>query len=329
MKRKILIELEEKVLAGESLTSEDGMFIHEYPDEMFYDLLSSASRIRKAFKGDTIRFCSIVNARSGACSEDCTFCAQSVKYDTGVDTFPMVSKDTILEAAKGASKNGAGEFSIVSSGKGIRENQELQTVIESVREITNETPLESCASLGLLKEETLLSLKEAGLQSYHHNLETSKSFFPEICTTHAYEDDVSTVRRAKELGLYVCSGGIFGMGESAAQRVELAMTLRELDVDSIPINFLNARPGTPLEKANYLTPIVCLKIIATFRFLLPTKELLVCGGREVNLKDLQPLIFAAGANGTMLGNYLTTKGRAPEEDMQMIKDLGLEIKRTN
>jgi biotin synthase len=137
------------------------------------------------------------------------------------------------------------------------------------------------------------------------------------------------VRRAKELGLYVCSGGIFGMGESAAQRVELVMTLRELDVDSIPINFLNARPGTPLEKANYLTPIVCLKIIATFRFLLPTKELLVCGGREVNLKDLQPLIFAAGANGTMLGNYLTTKGRAPEEDMQMIKDLGLEIKRTN
>ncbi|MEE8423366.1 MAG: biotin synthase BioB, partial [Thermodesulfobacteriota bacterium] len=251
-----------------------------------------------------------------------------VKYETGVDTFPMVSKETILEAAKGALKNGAGEFSIVSSGTGLRKKAELKTIVESVQEIANETSLESCASLGILKEEAFLSLKEAGLQSYHHNLETSRSFFSEICTTHDYEDDLSTVRRAKKHGFYVCSGGIFGMGESRTQRVELAMTLRELNVDSIPINFLNVRPGTPLEKADFLTPIECLKIIATFRFLLPTKEIIVCGGREVNLKDLQPFIFAAGANGMMVGNYLTTSGRAPEEDRQMITGLGLEVKGT-
>jgi biotin synthase len=318
--------MEEKVLAGESLTPEEGVFIHDYPDEDFYDLLASSNRIRNTFKGNSVRRCSIVNAKSGSCSEDCTFCAQSVKYETGVDTFPMVSKETILGAAKDALKNGAGEFSIVSSGTGLRKKAELKTIVESVQEITNETSLESCASLGILKEDTFLSLKEAGLQSYHHNLETSRSFFPEICTTHDYEDDLSTVRRAKKHGFYVCSGGIFGMGESRTQRVELAMTLRELNVDSIPINFLNARPGTPLEKSNFLTPIECLKIIATFRFLLPTKEIIICGGREVNLKDLQPLIFAAGANGMMVGNYLTTSGRAPEEDRQMITDLGLEVK---
>ncbi len=328
MKRELLIKMEEKVLAGKSLTSEEGVFIHDYPDELFYDLLSSSNRIRSTFKGNSIRLCSIVNAKSGSCSEDCTFCAQSVKYETGVDTFPMVSKETILGAAKGALKNGAGEFSIVSSGTGLRKKTELKTIVDSVQEIANETSLESCASLGILKKEAFLALKEAGLQSYHHNLETSRTFFPEICTTHDYEDDLSTVRRAKKLGFYVCSGGIFGMGESRAQRVELAMTLRELNVDSIPINFLNARPGTPLEKANFLTPIECLKIIATFRFLLPTKEIIVCGGREVNLKDLQPLIFSSFANGMMVGNYLTTLGRAPEEDRQMITDLGLEVKGT-
>jgi biotin synthase len=326
MERASLLKLEVKVLNGKNLTAEEGVWIHDFPDDEFYDLIASANRIRKAFKGDSIRLCSIINAKSGLCSEDCTFCAQSVRYETGIDTFPLVSQDAILDVAKGAVENGAGEFSIVTSGRGTKNKKELKTIVDSIQKINHETSLESCASLGILKEETLNSLKDAGLHSYHHNLETARSFFPEICSTHDYEEDVSTVRRAKELGLYVCSGGIFGIGESRAQRVELALTLRELRVDSIPINFLNARPGTPLEKVSYLTPIECLKIIATFRFLLPTREIIICGGREVNVKDLQPLIFAAGANGMMVGNYLTTMGRAPEEDLQMITDLGLKIR---
>ena len=183
--------------------------------------------------------------------------------------------------------------------------------------------MESCASLGILSEETLTSLKSSGLHSFHHNLETSRSFFPNICSTHDYEDDVNAVRRAKKLGFYVCSGGIFGLGESNAHRVELADTLRELDVDSIPINFLNPRPGTPLANQSSLTPVECLKIIALFRFMLPQKDIVICGGREMNLRDLQPLIFAAGANGMMIGNYLTTFGRDHEKDLQMVKDLGL------
>lgn len=329
MKRKTVLELEEKAISGDNLTFEEGVFIHDYPEEVLFDLLSSSNRIRRAFKGDGVRLCSIINAKSGLCPEDCTFCAQSARYEAGVETYPLVSKDNILETAKVALKSGAGEFSIVTSGKSISKKRDLEAIVGSIKSVNSETPLESCASLGIQEEATLIALREAGLHSYHHNLETSRSFFQNICTTHDYEDDVMTVRMAKRLGFHVCSGGIFGMGEKMAHRVELAMTLRELKVDSVPVNFLNPRPGTPLYGANYLTPVECLKIIATYRFLLPDKEIIICGGREVNLRDLQPLIFAAGANGMMVGNYLTTRGRDPDEDLKMIADLGLEVIRSN
>ncbi|MFQ5901181.1 MAG: biotin synthase BioB [Thermodesulfobacteriota bacterium] len=325
MEQKTLLELEDKVLSGEVLTFEEGMFIHDYPDGMVFDLLSSASRIRKRFKGDEIRLCSIINAKSGRCPEDCAFCAQSIRNKTGVKSYPMVEEDTILDAAGDALRNGAGEFSIVTSGKGVCKGNELKTIAGAIKGINRETPLESCASLGILDESALLTLREAGLKSYHHNLETSRSFFPSICTTHDYEEDVKVVGTAKRLGLHVCCGGVFGMGESREDRIELALTLRELKVDSIPINFLNPRPGTVLSDANYLTPMECVKIISTYRFIMPLREIIICGGREVNLRELQPLIFAAGANGMMIGNYLTTQGRDIGKDIQMIKDLGLKI----
>lgn len=323
MIRKTLQRFEEKALKGAGLSYEEGCEFINLPDTHLFDILASSEKIRKFFKGDEVNLCSIINAKSGLCHEDCAFCSQSVRYNTGIEAYPMVEYQKIVETAKTASQNGAREFSIVTSGTSINKDNDVNTLIQALSKMKQETPMERCASLGIMNAETLKKLKDAGLQSYHHNLETARSFFPNICTTHDYEEDVNTIRTAKGLGFYTCCGGVFGLGESKGQRVELATTLRELDMDSIPINFLNPRPGTPLEKANNLTPIECLKIIALYRFMLPAKDIVICGGRQVNLRDMQCLIFAAGANGMMIGNYLTTLGRPPEEDLRMVKDLGL------
>lgn len=322
--REILKKAEAKALKGEGLTYNEGVEFAGIPEREIFDILSVADSVRRHFKDDAINLCSIVNAKSGLCREDCSFCSQSTSHPTAVKTYPMVNSDEIIRSAERAEEAGAGEFSIVTSGTGIDRQRDIEVLTGALKGMAKRTGLERCASLGILTSETLERLKRAGLQSYHHNLETARSFFPNVCTTHNYDEDVETVRAAKALGLYVCSGGIFGLGEGWEHRVELAGTLRELDVDSVPINFLDPRPGTPLEGARNLTPVECLKIIALFRFMLPTKDILVCGGREVNLRDLQPLIFAAGANGTMIGNYLTTKGRGAEEDLRMLKDLGLK-----
>ena len=268
-----------------------------------------------------------MSAKSGLCKEDCTFCSQSVRYSTGAPEFPMVGAGEIAEAARRAERAGANEFSIVTSGTAIDKDRDISTLSDALKSMNTSTDLESCASLGIMKRDTLKKLKEAGLKSYHHNLETSRSFFPKVCTTHSYDEDVETVREAKALGFYVCSGGIFGLGESWEDRIELADTLRDLDVDSVPINFLDPREGTPLEGTKNLSPKECLRIIALFRLMMPETDIIVCGGREVNLRDLQPMIFAAGANGMMLGNYLTTKGRSAEDDLRMIEDLGLTTTR--
>ncbi len=321
--KNILKRAKEKALEGVGLTYDEGVEFTTLPDSEIFEVLPITTAIREHYKRNEVNLCSIVNAKSGLCKEDCTFCSQSVKYSTGVDTFPMVSPEEIVGAAKEAEASGANEFSIVASGTGIEKDGDIAKLTSALSTMSEDTNLEKCASLGILKEETLKKLKDAGLESYHHNLETSRSFFPEVCTTHEYDDDVDTIRRAKEMGFYVCSGGIFGLGESWEDRVEMGATLQELGVDSIPINFLNARPGTPLEGARELTPLKCLKIIALMRLMLPTRDILVCGGREVNMRDLQPLLFAAGANGLMLGNYLTTTGRSSEEDLKMIDDLGL------
>lgn len=312
-----------RVLEGKEVTPEEALELLALEGEEVYDLLLAAGKVRRRFKGSKVFFCSIVNAKSGLCPEDCAFCAQSFSASAAIETFPIQDPSYILEQAHAAVAAGAHEFSIVTSGKALGW-RDLETVCEALEEMKANNSLVRCTSLGMLTDEKAARLKAAGLESYHHNLETSRRFFPQICSTYSYDESVETVRIAKRHGLSVCCGGIFGMGETDADRVELAFTLKELDVDSVPLNFLNPIPGTRLQDQPPLPPLEILSIIAVYRLVLPRKDILVCGGREVNLRDLQALMFLAGANGTMLGHYLTTKGRVPEEDLRMIADLGLE-----
>jgi biotin synthase len=287
-------------------------------------IFRGACRIRGRFKGRGVKLCAIVNAKSGRCPEDCAFCAQSVHHQTRIEAYPLMDPRQILHRAQEAEAMGAGRFSIVTSGKALNA-AELETVLEAITLVKKESGLDLCASLGMLTRERAHRLKEAGLSRYHHNLETAPSFFPRICSTHRYEEDLDTLTAAHRAGLEVCSGGIFGIGESPGQRLELAYTLKEMAVESVALNFLHPIPGTPLEKAQPLAPLEILKSVALFRFVLPDKDIRICGGREFGLKDLHPFIFWAGANGIMIGNYLTTKGRDLQADLQMIADLGMEV----
>lgn len=294
-------------------------------DSFFAQVLPVTKALRESSFGNEISFCSIVNAKSGACVEDCSFCAQSNSYKSAPSpVYPLMSAEKILEKAKEAESFGGTEFSIVTSGRGMNKAKELDTMVNAITKIREQTDLETCASLGLMEREDLQKLKDAGMIHYHHNIETARSYFPNIVTTHSWDEEAATVRNAKEMGFEVCCGGIMGMGESRDQRVEFAYQLRELAPDSIPINFLNPRPGTPLADKHDLTPLDCLKIIAILRLAMPQTEIFVCGGREVNLQDYQKYMFDAGASGTMLGNYLTTRGQAPQDDLKMIEELGLK-----
>ncbi len=318
--------IEHAAMAEGGIGDEDALVVLALPRESLWRLLDVTERVRSRFKGDGIRLCSIVNAKSGHCSEDCSFCSQSRRSKADIPKFPLIDAESMVEAARSAKERGAREFSIVASGLSMGSREELEKVGDAVEKISRELGLETCVSLGTLPAETVAYLISRGLRSIHHNLETSRSFFPSVCTTHDYDRDVDAVRTAKKAGAWVCCGGIFGLGESDADRVELAMTLRELDVDSIPVNFLNPVEGTPSEGKRELTPIQCIKIIAMLRLVHPDREIIVCGGREVNLRDLQCLMFAAGATGTMVGNYLTTSGRPGEEDQRMISDLSLSVR---
>jgi len=319
-----LRQLEEESTRG-GISRASALMVLTWPPEQLFDLLALTDRVRRRHKDDRVKFCSISNAKSGKCPEDCAFCAQSTRYRTGIKEYRLKDPQKLLAEAKEAEKFGAREFSIVTSGRKITPGKELDQIVESVRLITRETNLEVCASLGLLDYEQLLRLRESGLVRYHHNLETGPRYFPRICTTHSFNDNVASVMEAKKAGLKVCSGGIFGMGESLEDRVEMLSALSELDVDSIPVNFLNPIPGTPLENHRELSAIDCLLIIACTRLMMPSRDIVICGGREVNLRDLQSLMFAAGANGILAGNYLTTPGRPAEQDMQLIEDLGLTL----
>lgn len=319
-----LYNIEDKVLAGIGIQSYEALKILGADSSDLFTVISLADKVRRKFKGNRVRFCSIVNAQSGLCSEDCAFCAQSTISNSDIKRYHMMDSDEIAENAAASVESGANEFSIVMSGYGLKNKNDIKKIGRAIEGIKDNTGLETCISAGIIDKETIEYLKNKGLDHIHHNLETSKNFFPNICTTHSYEKDVETVKIAKSAGMRVCSGGIFGVGESDEDKVELAYLLKKLDVDSIPINFLNPVEGTPLEGSDNLTPIACLKIIAMMRLVNPTKDIMVCGGREVNLRDLQSLIFAAGANGMIIGNYLTTFGRDVSKDMRMIKDLNLE-----
>lgn len=302
----------------------DAIEILKLPDDEFLELLYFSNKLRIHFKDNNISLCSIINAKSGRCSENCAFCAQSAHFNTNIDVYDFLPSNTIEQKAKKIASYPIERFSIVTSGLSLNNPKDFKNLKESINKISRLSLIPG-VSVGLQTKKQLLELKEAGLKEFHHNLETSREFFPTICTTHKYEEDIETIRLAKELGFYVCSGGIFGIGESIKDRVSLAFELKSLNVDSIPINFLIPIKGTPLENKKPLKPIEALKIIAMFRFVMPQKDIRVCGGREFVLKQLHPLVFFAGANGIMVSDYLTQKGRKIEDDIEMISDLGLKI----
>ncbi|UCH80603.1 MAG: biotin synthase BioB [Nitrospiraceae bacterium] len=292
-------------------------------DAELFDLFALANRVRIKCRGNKVDLCSIVNAKSGACPEDCSFCAQSAHNDSGSKIYPLIDRESILEAAREAQERGVRRFCVVTSGKSPTDN-ELDEICGHIYAL-KKTGMSPCATLGMLDPEQLKRLKRAGLHRYHHNLETSEAFFSEICTTHTYDDKIRTIRAAKSAGLSICSGGIFGLGESWEDRIEMAFALKEAGVDSVPVNFLTPVDGTPMGSRELMEPLEALKVIAIYRLILPDTEIRVCGGRPATLRSLHALIFTAGADGMLLGNYLTTAGRSPDDDVQMINDLGLVI----
>jgi len=289
--------------------------------------LAQASRLREARTGRAVTLCVIINAKSGHCPQDCAFCAQSRRSTAPITKYPLLSTAELVAAAERAADLGAARFSIVTSGRGIMTAAEQETILAAVAAIRRSTPLKVCVSLGIVSQDFLQALAAAGVYRYHHNVETAASFFPEIATAHAYSDRLATIRRAREAGLAVCAGGIVGLGESVAQRYEMAQTLQELEVDAIPLNFLQPIPGTPLASRQPLSPLEALQTIVAFRLFFPTKSLIIAGGRLGTLRSLAPLVFAAGADALMTGDYLTTKGQLPAQDLQMLADLGLTAQR--
>ncbi|HPN84735.1 MAG TPA: biotin synthase BioB [Victivallales bacterium] len=289
-------------------------------------VFEKTSSIRSRTFGENISTCSIVNARCGICPEDCAFCAQSSVAKAKIERYPLIQEGVILDNAKSAERGGSSHYGIVCSGRAINDQKDLSRICRSVEKIRKLTKISPCASLGILDSNSLRMLKDAGLKRYHHNLESSRSFFAKICSSRDYNSQISTVKEAKSIGLEVCSGGIFGMGETKKQRIELLEQIRILDIDCVPLNFLNPIKGTPLENMNELTPLECLKIIAAARLMMPEKSIRICGGREKNLRDFQSWIFSAGADALMVGNYLVTSGRPLADDLQMIKDAGMKIK---
>ncbi len=313
--------LEEKILKGGCISKEDAFCIADFSGNELFELFASANKIRNHFMGNTVGLCSIVNAKSGACPEDCSFCAQSFRSKAKIEVYPLMSKEDIIRNARKAKKSGTIRFSIVTSGKRISELNllEIEDMIAEIRKIG----LIPCASLGMLGGRELSMLRSAGLDRYHHNLETSEGFFSRICSTHSYADKLRTIDAVKSVGLSICSGGIFGMGESWQDRIDMAFLLRELDVDSVPINFLIPIKGTPLGYREYLHPFDALKIISLYRYILPQKEIRICGGRMQILGEFNSMVFLAGADSLLIGNYLTTSGRNCEDDFKLIETYGL------
>jgi biotin synthase len=287
--------------------------------------LAEAGRVRERRCGRQVSFCVIINAKSGMCSEDCAFCSQSARAASQVPHYPLLSREELVDAAEQAAAAGASRFSLVTAGRGLLSSRDQSAFLGAVAAIKAAVPIRVCASLGIVDRGFLGELKAAGLYRFHHNLESAESFFPSICTTHSFAERVATIEAAKAAGLSVCAGGIFGLGETLAQRWEMAQALKNLSVDAIPLNFLHPLPGTPLAQRPMLAPLEALKIVMAFRLFFPERSLIICGGRQMTLRSLAPLLFAAGADALMTGDYLTTKGRMPDEDRQMLADLGLEL----
>ena len=317
--------LADRVLAGESLEPEQALELLETPDNQLLELLAGAHRIRSHYFGNTVQLYFLMNAKSGLCPEDCTYCSQSKVSDAEIPKYNLLSRDKLLEGAKIAVERDSKTYCIVISARGPNE-REIAAVETIVPEIKEKYDLKICACLGLLSDEQAERLKAAGVDRVNHNLNTSDSFYAKICTTHTYQDRIDTLEAVRNAGMELCLGGIIGMGEKLNDIVRMAFSLRDLEVQSIPLNFLNAIEGTPLEGQQELNPRLCLKTLAMFRYVNPDREIRIAGGREIHLRSLQPLGLYA-ANSIFVGDYLTTKGQPPKEDYEMIKDLGFEVTR--
>ena len=313
----------DKALAGDRPTRAEALSVLSCEDDQVLALLDAAFRVRRATFGRKVKLNVLVNAKSGICPEDCGYCSQSIVSTADVPRYQLLSQDVLIEGAREAWARRAGTYCIVASGR-RPSKRELGEVTAAVRQIKEELPVKVCACLGLLSDDEALALREAGVDRYNHNLNTSADHHSQITTTHTYEDRVATVEAVKRAGISPCAGFIAGMGERDEQVVDVAFALREIDADSIPVNFLHAISGTPLEGRHELNPRRCLKILALLRFVCPTKEIRVAGGREVNLRSLQPLALYP-ANAIFLGDYLTTSGQDAESDYRMLEDLGFEI----
>jgi len=317
--------LTQRILTGGQITADEGRWLLGLGHDYLPWLMAGADRIRKAFRGNEIEVCAISNVRSGNCSENCSFCSQSGHHKTAAPVYDYIKSEELVEQARRAREWGASDFGVVSKGWGVRSEKERKQLREYFDAMAEHSDIGRCASLGVLDEKSAGELKAMGLENYHHNLETAASFFDNVCTTHTYQENIDTIRHARDAGLRVCAGGILGMGESLDQRIEFAMQLRELGVDSVPLNFLNPVLGTPMAGRQPMAPFEILQCIAAFRYLLPRAEIRIAGGRQF-LGDMQSMMFMAGASGAMIGDYLTTQGRSVADDLKMFADLKLTVR---
>lgn len=317
-----IVQLCESVLGGRDLTRAEAEELADTRTQNLSFLLAAADRVRQEYVGDVVDLCAIVNARSGRCTEDCKYCAQSKYHKTDVEVYPLLSQEKILAKAREAEQGGAGRFAIVTSGKGMEGDREFPKILAAIRAILAETKLKVCCSLGALTKESAQALKAAGVSRYHHNIETSRANYARICTTHTYDERIRTIEIAQAAGLEVCSGGILGMRETMQDRLDMAFALRELGVHSIPLNLLHPIAGTPLAAQKPLSPLEILQSFALFRLIAPRCGIRTAGGREVNLRDMQSMALSSGISGMLIGGYLTTGGRQYAHDRRMLADLG-------
>jgi len=312
-----------RLLEGGELTRAEAKQILESSDDDLLPLLSAGFRLRRHYFGKTVQLYFLMNAKSGLCPEDCHYCSQSKVSEAPVPKYNILKRDALLDAARLAAERGAKTYCLVISARGPNE-REMNAVEQIVPEIKEKYDLDVCACLGLLSKEQADRLKACGVDRVNHNLNTGEDYYGQICTTHSYADRVETLRHVRDAGMEMCSGGIIGMGETHDDIISMAFDLKELGVQSIPLNFLNSIDGTPLEGKKDLSPQDCLRALAMFRFVNPSRELRISGGRELHLRTLQPLGLYV-ANSVFVGDYLTTKGQPPEADYQMIRDLGFEV----
>lgn len=317
-----IIALANRVLAGGEITVDEAKALIRTSDDDTMVLLAMADKIRQKFSGDAVDLCAIINARSGSCPEDCKFCAQSAHYKTCTKTYGFLPEDEVVAAARKVKAAGAARFDIVTAGRDQHNPKDFDEIVHLIRRIRQEVGIEVCCSLGFLTPEQAKRLHDAGLSRLHCNIETAPSYFDQVCTTHTIEEKVQNVATAQAAGIRVCCGGIIGLGETLDQRVEMAFQLKKMGIDAIPLNVLNPVPGTPFEHNARLSPMEILRSFAMFRFVLPKAQIRTAGGRQVNLRSLQSLALAGGMNGVMIGNYLTTKGTDPADDITMLHDLG-------